>query len=234
MYQFFMDGVLMPVAPPRLRVRIANNNRALTLVNEGEINLLKTPGLTDIDFTCLLPMVPYSFARYQDGFRMPSYFLAELERLKVARQPFTFVVIRTPDSSAARAEIETTMSVSLEDYSIVEDAARNERDMAVEINLKQARPFSTKTITIEPESGESTTTDNRETNTAPQEATYTIVRGDTLWGIAARKLGSGARHGEIFRLNEAVIEEAARRHGRASSSNGHWIFPGTVIRIPPR
>ena len=263
MYQFYLDGILLPVTPGRLRVRIADKDRTLTLVNEGEINLLKTPGLTDIDFSCILPMVPYAFARYQAGFRMPSYFLAELERLKTAQQPFTFAVIRTPErettnrlqdmmaghlprrdperlflfnatATLRQAEVETNMQVSLGNYGIVEDAARDDRDMRVDIPLKQARPFGTKTITIEQETGEATTTEPRETTTAPGEATYSIVSGDTLWSIAARKLGSGTRHGEIFRLNEAVIEAAARARGRASSNNGHWIFPGTVIRIPAR
>ena len=31
--------------------------------------------------------------------------------------------------------------------------------------------------------------------------TYTVVKGDTLWGIAAKKLGSGARYKEIKMLN---------------------------------
>ncbi|PKK40486.1 N-acetylmuramoyl-L-alanine amidase domain protein [Clostridiaceae bacterium JG1575] len=31
--------------------------------------------------------------------------------------------------------------------------------------------------------------------------TYTVVKGDTLWGIAAKKLGSGARYPEIKSLN---------------------------------
>ena len=31
--------------------------------------------------------------------------------------------------------------------------------------------------------------------------TYTVKKGDTLWGIAAAKLGSGSRHTEIKALN---------------------------------
>jgi len=30
---------------------------------------------------------------------------------------------------------------------------------------------------------------------------YTVVKGDTLWGIAQKKLGSGSRYSEIVKLN---------------------------------
>lgn len=61
---------------------------------------------------------------------------------------------------------------------------------------------------------------------------YTIVSGDTLWGIARRFLGKGVRYVEIYNLNKDVIEAAAKAHGKSSSSNGHWIWPGTVLTIP--
>lgn len=61
---------------------------------------------------------------------------------------------------------------------------------------------------------------------------YTVVSGDTLWGIAKRFLGAGNRCGEIYNANSSVIEEAAKSHGKANSSNGHWIYPGTVLNIP--
>ena len=35
----------------------------------------------------------------------------------------------------------------------------------------------------------------------PTYETYTVVKGDTLWGIAAKKLGSGTRYKEIKTLN---------------------------------
>ena len=35
----------------------------------------------------------------------------------------------------------------------------------------------------------------------PAYGTYTVVKGDTLWGIASKKLGSGTRYKEIKTLN---------------------------------
>ena len=47
-----------------------------------------------------------------------------------------------------------------------------------------------------------------------------IQSGDTLWGIAERAYGNGARYQEIFEANREVIE------------NPDLIYPGQKIRIP--
>lgn len=62
--------------------------------------------------------------------------------------------------------------------------------------------------------------------------THTVVSGDTLWAIAKKYYGSGAKYTVIYDANADVIESAAKAHGKANSSNGHWIWPGTVLVIP--
>lgn len=65
-----------------------------------------------------------------------------------------------------------------------------------------------------------------------QSGTHTVASGNTLWDIAQRTLGSGMQWDSVYALNERTIEEAARRHGYASSDRGHWIFPGTELALP--
>lgn len=61
---------------------------------------------------------------------------------------------------------------------------------------------------------------------------YTVVSGDTLWGIASKKLGSGAKWTQIYDANKDTIESTAKKHGKSSSDHGHWIWPGEVLTIP--
>lgn len=61
---------------------------------------------------------------------------------------------------------------------------------------------------------------------------YTVVSGDTLWGIAKRFYGTGTKYNIIYDANAGIIESEAKAHGKANSSNGHWIWPGTVLVIP--
>lgn len=61
---------------------------------------------------------------------------------------------------------------------------------------------------------------------------YTVAKGDTLWKIAKQTLGSQTRYAEIYDLNKDVIEETARGRGKRNSSNGHWLYQGTTLKIP--
>ena len=49
---------------------------------------------------------------------------------------------------------------------------------------------------------------------------YVIEKGDTLWAIATKFLGSGNRYPEIFEANREVIKDP------------DLIYPGQKIRIP--
>ncbi len=57
----------------------------------------------------------------------------------------------------------------------------------------------------------------------PPPKTYTVKKGDTLWGIAVKFLKSGARWPEIYNIpaNKKVI-----------GPNPNLIYPGQVLRIP--
>lgn len=62
---------------------------------------------------------------------------------------------------------------------------------------------------------------------------YTVVSGDNLWKIARKYYGgSGADWQKIYQANTEIIEQEARKRGKKSSDNGHWIYPGTVLVIP--
>ena len=69
-------------------------------------------------------------------------------------------------------------------------------------------------------------------SSAASGGTHTVVSGDTLWGIAKQHYGSGSSYPKIYNANSGIIEASARRHGKSSSNNGHWIYPGDVYTIP--
>jgi nucleoid-associated protein YgaU len=55
----------------------------------------------------------------------------------------------------------------------------------------------------------------------PSTVEYTVKRGDSLWRIADRMLGDGARYVEIVDLNRDLL------HGRPN-----FILSGTVLKVP--
>ena len=70
------------------------NNKTVTLINEGEINILKKPGLTDIEFEAEIPQVKHPYAVYKNGFKDAGYFMDIFEGLKTGKKPFQFIVCR--------------------------------------------------------------------------------------------------------------------------------------------
>ena len=145
-YDFYLKKCLLPVTPQKLEIKINNANDTVTLINEGEINILKTAALTDIEFECEIPQVKQPYAVYKSGFQGASYFLDYFEELKTSNQPFQFLVSRTIPNG--KVLFSTNIKVSMEDYKITEDA-KNGFDLKVNISLKQYREYSTKTVNIQ-------------------------------------------------------------------------------------
>lgn len=63
---------------------------------------------------------------------------------------------------------------------------------------------------------------------------YIVKSGDNLWNIAVKFYGKGmgSKYTVIYNANKEVIEDAAKKHGKSSSENGHWIYTGTALVIP--
>lgn len=207
-YNFYIDGVLLPIAPSKVQTKISNKNKTITLIDEGEINLLKKAGLTDIEFDAIFPQTTYPFATYVNGFRPASFFLEKLEQLKLAEKPFQFIVSRV--SPARKLLFDTNMKVSLEDYIIIEDA-KDGFDVVVSIKLRQYRDYGTKTVLVKAapvtQVASATNAVSTVSATKPREVSkptprnHTVVKGDTLWAICKKHLGDGSKYPEIAKLN---------------------------------
>lgn len=236
MYRFYLGDVLMPVAPGELKIKIKNQNKSFTLVSEGELNVLKSPGLSEISFTLLLPHTAYGFAVYESGFKRPDYFLSLFERLKVTRQNFVLTILRQVERGE-QLPYKTSMRCALETYT-VKESAKDGLDFAVDLTLKQYIPYGVKTLTIKPSESSNgsvaTSTEDRDASSKTQADSYTIKSGDTLWDIARTALGDGSRWREVYTLNKAVLDAEAKRHGMPAESGDRWMFSGTVIRLPKK
>lgn len=222
-YYFYMGKMLCPVAPSKLQLKIQNENKTLTLINEGEVNILKKAGLTDISFDLLLPNVKYPFATYKSGFVNAKGFLEQLEKMKTNKEPFQFIVTRTLPNG--KMLFDTNMKVSLESYDIKEDSKQG-FDVTVSVKLKQYREFGTKTCNItfagtKPKATVQPARPASPASPAPaQNQTYTVKRGDCLWNIAKKFYGNGAKYTAIFNANKGKIK------------NANLIYAGQVLTIP--
>lgn len=219
MYDVYLDKILLPVAPSKIQLKIKNQNKIVTMINEGEINILKQAGLSDISFQALIPQMQYPFARYKNGFQGASFFLNAFEKLKIDLNPFQFIVSRTTPNG--KLLFDTNIKVSMEDYAVNEDA-QSGFDLILDVKLKQYKPYATKTvqITFQQAKPQAAIQQARPAGNQPQTRTYTVANGDTLWGIAKKYYNNGNDYPKIFNANKDKI------------SNPNLIYPGQVLSIP--
>ena len=169
-YTVYNDGLILSVAPPKIDTKVKGNNKTINLINEGDVNILKMPGLTEFTFDALLPSVKYPFAVNDTK---PNVFLSKFESLMTSHRPFQFIVIRTkPNNDILFA---TNIKVSLEDYKIKEDAKEG-FDLNVSLTLKQYRPYGTRVVAIVGNQGTTETASSAES--APEAKSHKVVKGD--------------------------------------------------------
>ena len=235
-YDFYFqsggDLLTFPITQSALNIKVGSNNKVVNLINEGDINILKSPSLAEIDFTARFPMRKYPYSRDAENF---TTYYDLFKELKTEKKSFRFIVARhTPNGNRTW---DTNMLVSLEDFDISEDASEGD-DVLVTFKLKQYKEYGITTITVKTNNDGKATTNKKENrgtdNKSSRAQSYTVKSGDCLWNISKKFYGDGAKWKKIYEANKSVIESTAKKHGYKSSSNGHWIFPGTNLTIPAK
>ncbi|MDR1292283.1 MAG: LysM peptidoglycan-binding domain-containing protein [Clostridiales Family XIII bacterium] len=188
-YRIYIDGMLLPIAPAKISMQISNRNETITLINEGEVNLLKSPGLTMITMEALLPADNAPFCDYVAGFIPVHDFLQLFERLKVEKSNFPLVVSRMYENGVGLHG--TSMTVTLEDYESVDDAEAG-FDTTVALSFKKYVSYGTQKANLLP-------------------ATYTTKKGDTLAKIATLYYGNSKNWAKIYNANKSKISKSQKK-----------------------
>lgn len=221
-YIFYLDGILVPITPSSITTKINNKNKVITLINDGDFNILKEEGLKEFTFDMCLPAYKYPFAR---GVLLPiNYYLNMLSFLKNSKKPFRFIVIR--EGAVGSSGYNTTILVSLENYEIKEDAG-NGRDVVVSVTLKEYKNVNStlfKYVNIGAQAigtalsvATFISTKTRDSSSKKSQRTYKVKEGDTLYIIAKKELGDANKCNFLKELNKL--------------NSIHDIRVGQVIRL---
>lgn len=220
-YYFYLGrDCRLPVAPSKVDIKINSANKTYSLINEGEINVLKKPKLKEIEFDALLPNTKYPFAKYKNNeFHRAEWYLKKLKKLKNNKEKFEFVISRKMPNG--KILFDTDIICSLESYTIKEDAKANGTDIIVSIKLKQYRNYGLKTAKVEKDKKVSVTKKRATTKKADKMQTYTVKTGDNPWAIAQMFYGDGQLYYLIYEANKDQVVP------------GGNIYTGQVLKIPP-
>ena len=219
-YLFELGDLLLPVTPESVSFNISNQNTTINLIDETEFNFIKPPGLTEATFDARIPAFPYPFARYKNGvFLDQKYFREEFMKLKNSKKAFMFSISR--ELPSGKGLYDTKMLVSLEEYTIKEDAGTG-FDITISVTLKQYIEHLTSIANISEDGKTATIEKTRESENAPSPVSnemYTVKSGDTLWAIAKYYYNDGSKYTLLADANPDIV-------------NPNLIYPGQTLMIP--
>lgn len=203
-YHFFFGITELPINPGALSIKTPSQNKTVTLINDGEINILKEPGLREISFEFLLPQInKYPFANKSAKYATATTFIPILNSMKRLKTAFPFIVTRM-DPRGKKIMFFTYMLVQIEDFEYNEDASAHGLDVMCNITLKEWKNYGTKSAKIITNADGTKTlqaTEPRPNSKIPL-LNYVVNPGDTLWTIAKKVMGNGGQYKELAELNK--------------------------------
>ena len=228
---YFKDGddvLTLPITPDKLVIRVGSNNKVITLIGEGDINILKSPSLIEVEFEARFPMRQYPYGREFMSFE--TYF-NKFTELKENKKSFRFIVTRAKPNGDRTWD--TNLLVALEDFDLTEDADEGD-DVIISFKLRQFKEYGIKRILSDSDETTSTSAVTRanENKTVSDSTQHVIKSGDTLYAIAKSYYDDGSKWKTIYNANQAAIEADAKKHGRSTSGGGRYIWPGLTLIIP--
>lgn len=214
MYRFYLDGVMLPVAPSAVKVSVRDYNETITLIDGNEAVFPKKGGSREYSFSALLPNREYPFAVYDGGsFKNAGYYVDIIEKLKNKNEGFLFVIERT--LSSGESLFDTCENVVINSLSFSEGGNDGiDINMAVTLKL-YVKPTAKRTVLTDGGTAIKQVNGRTAENRAPES--YTVKQGDSLWKICKTYLGDGEKYREIAELN--------------GIKNPNLIYPGQVIKF---
>ncbi len=216
MYYMYMGTMQIPIPPPSLTTKIGSRNKTIELLEKGQVNVIRSPALTEISFRFMLPNSNYPFSQQvvrgmvaavlgaSDG-KAPSM-INELEQMKTSREPFQFIVVRLKDGGSFINMMNE--KVTLESYSI-EESADEGYDMYADVTLKSFKDYGAKRITVSTNSDGnkvgSVESTRPTTGHSIPTTTFSIKPGETLAQGCKRVLGSASHWSRLAALNKIAI-----------------------------
>lgn len=204
------EKLRFPVLPEEINIKKGLSSKSVDIQGLGEVVIMQDPEAITISFSSFFPSTPFPGVQFED-LTPPSDIKDKITVWQKSDLPVHFIVTGT--------------TINL--FCIIEDFKYSEKggdigSLHYSLSLKEYKEVHARQVKIDTQAKKATApaetparTDNR-----AQEKTYTVKKGDCLWNIAAKCLGSGSRYTEIAKLNSDKIKSP------------NLIYPGQVLRLP--
>lgn len=201
----------IPVLPTKLNVSSPGKNERVTVLELGEVLLLKKKGLRVLSWESFFPVdpAPYTTGQVQD----PVFIIQTIQKARDEKTPVRFLITGT--------DLDCNIRMGIESFEY-EERSGELGDLYYTITLYEWKDTSPKKIILPEKKNEPAKTKEPARAGKPQkQRTYTIKKGDCLWSIAKKFYGKGSFYTKIYNANKGTI-----------GKNPIMINPGQVFTIP--
>lgn len=208
------EGFRLPINPEKVDVSTPGDGEEFAIAKLGNINIPKDVRLEEYSLESYFPLNPTHLAT--SNHREPKYYIDALKRWQREKIPVRYIYV---NGSFTINEAVTIASFEYEE-------SDGSGDVYFTLSLKKYVFFAPKKMIIAKKRSSSNAVVKKSApprqNSRPQPKTYSLVKGDSLWKVAQKHLGSGSRYKEIQKLNG--IKDSQLR----------VLQIGMKIKIPPK
>lgn len=227
----------LPVMPDKLTVKRSLDSAEKTVLELGNVNVLKGAKLRQISFSSFFPAQRIPAVSARQAIHEPMWYVRKFRAMMESRRPLRFIML------GADLDINTLMSVESFEYSESYGAVG---DIDYKLTLKEWVDYSPRRVTIRKNKA---VTGSKKRSGQPQNAPsgkavkYTVKSGDCLWSICQKNYGDGSLYDRLYQANKSTIDSrnaGAQKYppsvvppavlNRAKYS----IYVGQVLTLPPK
>lgn len=202
----------IPVLPAKLNVSSPGKNERVTVLELGEVLLLRKKGLRILSWESFFPVskAPYTVGQIRD----PVSIVQAIQKARDQKSPVRFLITGT--------DMDCNLRMGIDSFEY-EERSGELGDLYYTIKLYEWKDISPKRIVLPEKKEEPAKTQEPERPGTPEQTskTYTVKPGDCLWNIAKAIYGKGSDYTKIYNANKGVI-----------GSNPNLIYAGQVFTIP--
>lgn len=182
---FGSSVIHIPVLPEKLTVKSPGKNETTTVLELGEVSLLRRRGLRQVSWESHFPAHDAPYVSAWEGLS-PVDYVRDIEDWRDTRESGRLSITGT--------DLNINMAVAVEDFSY-EERGGEVGDIYYSLTLKEWKDYSAVTVSLPSPSRAVKSAPKRSGKPAAASSkTHTVVNGDCLWAIAQKYYGDGSRY----------------------------------------
>lgn len=203
----------LPVNPEEIKRSRELNIETYQVLGTGEVSIPSYYGLETFSFEAEFPSQEYHYVQ-PGSFHDADYFEKMFRKAQKNMIPIRFIASNgITDDISLKVLVKSVESV---------EKAGEEGDKYITLNLIEHKEAGRRYVAVASATANVKQAESPAAEASPavtENKTYTVVKGDTLSGIAKKFYGNGAQYTKIASANPAI-------------KNPNLIYPGQVLSIP--